>query len=257
MTDPSSTYTVTGGARIGFVNYTWPLAKLMATADSLTISTTMFGLFGMGTYSFSKSQIVSIVRYGWIPLIGEGIRITHSVADYPQKIVFWCQPASVLAGISAIGFSPSPNFSEIPDHQSARGFPLRWAPLIALVVIWNLLIVFEMSSHPDRQPMPGPLSLAALWVVFGVSAAALRFPSVQEFLLKPGRRFGEVRPAVLLVATVSGLMALIFSIIIASGGLQARTKRANKTTILTPDPPRVQTAMMVQPSTPTSKDGPR
>jgi hypothetical protein len=113
MTDSSSTYTVTGGARIGFVNYTWPLAKLVVTADRLTVSTTMFGLFGMGTYSFSKPQILSIERYGWIPFIGEGVRITHSVADYPQKIVFWCRPSSVLAGISAIGFSPAATSSEI------------------------------------------------------------------------------------------------------------------------------------------------
>jgi hypothetical protein len=113
MTDSSSTYTVTGGARIGFVNYTWPLAKLVVTADRLTVSTTMFGLFGMGTYSFSKAQILSIERYGWIPFIGEGIRITHSVADYPQKIVFWCRPSSVLAGISARGFSPAATSSEI------------------------------------------------------------------------------------------------------------------------------------------------
>ena len=62
MTDSSSTYTATGGARIGFVNYTWPLAKLMATTDRLTVTTTMFGLFGMGTYSFSKAQILSIDR---------------------------------------------------------------------------------------------------------------------------------------------------------------------------------------------------
>jgi hypothetical protein len=116
MTDSSSTYTVKGGARIGFVNYTWPLAKLVVTADRLTVSTTMFGLFGMGTYSFSEAQILSIERYGWIPFIGEGIRITHSVADYPEKIVFWCRPSSGLAGISAIGFSPAATSSEIQQH---------------------------------------------------------------------------------------------------------------------------------------------
>lgn len=227
MTDSSSTYAVTGGARIGFVNYSWPLAKLVVTADRLTVSTTMFGLFGTGTYSFSKTQILSIERYGWIPLIGEGIRITHSVADYPQKIVFWCRPNSVLSGISAIGFSPAGTSSEIQCGQASRGFPLRWAPIIALVAIWNLLIGYERFSHPNRPPIPGPLSLAALWIVFGVSMAGIRSPSVQNLLLKPGRAFGEVRPVVLLVATVTGAMAIIFSIFMAMAAMTPKTKTNN------------------------------
>jgi hypothetical protein len=163
VSDSSSAYTVTGGARIGLVNYTWPLAKLMATADRLTVSTTMFGLFGTGTYSFSRDQVVSIERYGWIPLIGEGIRIRHSVPEYPEKIVFWCQPTSVLAGLAGIGFSSAHASCEISQRQSPREFPLRWTPLIVLVVIWNLLIGFEMVGRSTGTPSPGPLSLAALW----------------------------------------------------------------------------------------------
>lgn len=212
MTDSSSTYTVKGGASIGFVEYGWPLATLVATADRLTISTTMFGLFRMGHYSFSEAQILSIDRCGWIPFISQGIRITHSVADYPQKIVFRCRPTSVLSGISTIGFAPAATSSGMQHHQASRGFPLRWAPLLALVAIWNLLIGYEMFSHPNKPPMPGPLSLVAIWIVFGVSVAALRSPAVQNRLLKPGRTFGEVRPAVLLVATVSGALAIIFAI---------------------------------------------
>ena len=187
----------------------------------------MFGLFGMGTYSFSRAQVVSVERYGWIPLIGEGIRITHSVADYPQKIVFWCQPTSVLTSLTAIGFSPDHTSSEMPNRQSPRGFPLRWTPLIILVVIWNLLIGFEMVTHSNRTPLPGPLSLVALWIVFGFSVAVIRFPNVQNILLKPNRSFGEVKPIFLLVATVSGIMTVIFTIIVASGGLQSKNN-ANK-----------------------------
>jgi hypothetical protein len=248
MPDPSAAYTVTGGARIGLVNYTWPLAKLIATADRLTLSTTMFGLFGMGTYSFSRDQVLSIERYGWIPLIGEGIRINHSVAEYPEKIVFWCQPTSVLAGLAGIGFSPTHASSETPQRQFPRGFPLRWTPLIILVVIWNLLIGFEMVAHPTGVPSPGPLTLTALWIVFGVSIAAIRLPNVQTLLLKPGRSFEEVKPIFLLVATVSGIMAVVFGIIVASGGFQQKPK-ANKAALLTPAPPRVQSAMTIQPST--------
>ena len=218
MPDPTSTYSVTGGARIGLVNYTWPLAKLIATADRLTVSTTMFGLFGMGTYSFTRDQVISIERYGWIPLVGEGIRITHSIADYPQKIVFWCRPSSVIGRLTAVGFTPAHTSSEIPNHLSGRGFPLRWLPLILLAVIWNLLIGFEMVTHADGMPLPGPLSLAALSMVFGVSVMAVRLPGVQNVFLKPGRSFGEVKPVFLLVAIVSGIMTVILTIAAVAGG---------------------------------------
>jgi hypothetical protein len=87
-----------------------------------------------------------------------------------------------------------------------------------------------------------------LWIVFGVSIAAIRFPNVQTLLLKPGRRFEEVKPIFLLVATVTGIMALIFGIIFASGGIQSKQK-ANKSSILTPDPPPVPAAMTIPPST--------
>lgn len=206
----SSLYTVTGGARIGFVNYTWPFAKLEASAERLTVRTT---LFGMGTYSFSRDQVISIERYGWIPIIGEGIRINHDVADYPEKIIFWCQSATVLAGISGVGFSPTHASSEKPAKLTPRGFPLRWTPLILLVISWNLLIAYDMLGKKPNAPLPGPFWLAALWIVFGISFAAFFAPRIQSLLLKPGRRFGEVKPMFGIIATVTGIMAIVFSML--------------------------------------------
>lgn len=203
-------YTVTGGARIGLVNYTWPFAKLEASAERLTVSAT---LFGMGKYSFSRDEVISIERYGWIPVIGEGIRINHDVADYPEKIIFWCQPASVLAGISGVGFSSTYASSGKPAKLAPRGFPLRWTALILLAITWNLLITYEVLGKEPNVPFPGPLWLAALWIVFEISFAALFLPRVQSILLKPGRRFGEVKPMFLIIATVTGIMAIVFSIL--------------------------------------------
>ena len=251
MPDPSSTYTVTGGARIGLVNYTWPLAKLMVTADRLTVNTSMFGLFGMGTYSFAKDQVLSIERYGWIPLIGEGIRINHSVADYPERIVFWCQPNTVLAGLAATGFVPACPASQMPERQSPRGFPLRWTPLIVLVVTWNLLFGFEMIAHAYASPSPRWLTLVAYWMLFGVSIAAIRFPNFQKLFMKPGRRFEEVKPVFFLVATISGIMSFVFAIIFALGGVHSKPK-AKKASLLTPDPPPASAVMTATTSTPCS-----
>jgi len=217
MSPPPLIYTVTGGARVGFVNYTWPLAKLSVTDDRLVITTTMFGLFETGNYSFSKDQVHSIVRYGWIPIIGEGIRVIHTVSDYPQKIVFWCSPQSVLGGIAATGFAPTSHLSADQPPRD-RGFPLRWPPLVALIVIWNLLGGGEVLSQIHGSPAPGIFIFAALWLVFGLSLMTAGSRSVQKFLMKPDRAFAEIRPLVLLVATITGFIAILFTIIIASGG---------------------------------------
>ena len=81
-----------------------------------------------------------------------------------------------------------------------------------------------MFSRPNRPPMPGPLSLVALGIVFGISGVAIRSPYVRNLLLKPGRTFGEVRPAVLLVATVTGAMVIVFVILMATGALKPGTE---------------------------------
>jgi hypothetical protein len=214
-----SLFTKTGGARIGFVNYTWPLATLTVSADTLTLRTTMFGLFGE-TYTFSKDQVTSIDRYRMLPLIGDGIRITHTVADYPRKIIFWCRPSTVLNGIASAGFSSSASPSQVTPRQVRRGLPFRWPPVIALVAVWNLLIACEIFSVSTRPPSPGLFLLLAVLIVFVASVASLRFPSVQRFWMKPDRHFGEIKPFVSLLALVTGFISLGFAISLVASALK-------------------------------------
>lgn len=231
MSESSPSYSVTGGARIGLINYSWPLAKLTATADLLTVTTSMLGLFRSGTYSFTRDQVISIERYGWIPVIGVGIRIHHCVADYPEKVVFWCKPETVLAALAGIGFTPSPRQAESPQAPVPRGFPLRWAPLIIVAILWNLLMGWEMLAGQDRSTTPGLHTLIALWSMFGISFAALQWPAIRPIFLKPGRSFGEVKPIFLLVAVVCGMMAIMFTFMLALGAMPSNNKKP------TPAPP--------------------
>ena len=107
-----------GGARIGWVNASWPFAKLIISADRIALVT-------LGSYEFSPSQVVSVEPYGSIPFLSSGIRINHNRADYPEKIIFWCMGnrSRVLAEFRKCGFS-----SQGHPAKRAAGFPLVVSP---------------------------------------------------------------------------------------------------------------------------------
>jgi hypothetical protein len=236
MTDsmPAASYSARGGARIGWVNYSWPLATLSVDASSLTIATTFFGLFEMGRYSFRPDQVARIERFGWMPLIGEGIRVYHTKADYPEKVVFWCRPSAVLRGIASTGFPTisenTASFGSIPS----RGFPLRIWPLVIIALLWNLLLGYEFFSKPILAAFPGPCTVTALALVFITSLSVLFSPTVQAIFLRPGRNIGEVRPMFLLAATITGIMTFVFTVILLAGGLRPRANNALVPTVGTP-----------------------
>ena len=172
----SRSFKARGGARIGWVNYSWPLADLRVTEDRLTVTTTMFGLFNTGSYTFTRDQVIAIDRHGVIPLIGEGIKIQHLVTNYPRKIIFWCRPTRVLEGIASVGF---PTNQKSPDGQPydsitaplPSGFPLRWPPVIAFILLWNLLGGLAFLLQIPR--LFGPLAALAVGTLFAISFGGL------------------------------------------------------------------------------------
>jgi hypothetical protein len=125
--------TFTGGARIGWVNASFPFAHLDVTSNEMTLNVTF-----IGKYDFKPTQITSIDRYGIIPFLGWGIRIHHNVSDYPEKIIFFCfgNPDNLLAKIKGTGFLPTADPSQAIKR---KGFAFRWPAIIAIILIWNAL----------------------------------------------------------------------------------------------------------------------
>jgi len=188
-----------GGARIGWVNASWPFARLTVSADRLALSS-------LDTYEFSPSQVVSVEPYGSIPLVASGIRINHNRADYPEKIIFWCMGNRdrVLTELGQNGFLPTGRPTE-----RASGFPIRWSVVIAVIALWNVLFMLDRWTRPQARE-PGPYSLLALLALFALVTAIRASPRIQLMVLREGHQIGEIKAFLRLLQLVAGVLSVAF-----------------------------------------------
>jgi hypothetical protein len=189
-----------GGARIGWVNASWPFARL-------TVSSERLALASLGTYEFNPSQVVSIEPYGSIPLLASGIRINHNRADYPEKIIFWCMGNrdKVLTELGHYAFSPNGRPTE-----RASGFPIRWSVVVAVIALWNVLFMLDWPAQRQSRE-PWSFALLALLALFGLATAIRASPRVQRIVLREGHQVGEITAFIgHLLQIVAGLLSLVF-----------------------------------------------
>lgn len=192
----------TGGSLVGWVNASWPLAKLTISAEHIFLST-------FGKYEFTPEQVVSIEPFGAIPFLASGIRINHNRLDYPSQVVFWCAGGrkKVLESFKKLNFHPQGIASQRPS-----GIALRWSAILTFLVIWNTLFLFGMSSRNGPRDFPGPFELIALISVFVFSTAAQSSATLQNMILREGRHIGEIKQFLRLLQLVTGMLSLGFSI---------------------------------------------
>jgi hypothetical protein len=203
---------VTGGARIGFVNATWPLAKLVASPPGLRLACVL------DTYDFLPSEVVSLERYGSIPLFSNGVRIAHARPDYPSKIIFWCfgSPDELIARIRETGFMPTAVAS---SEIQARGIPFRWAAVLAFILIWNGLFLLINAAPHGSMNKPGAFTLAPLLFAFLIGWGTKRSVKLQKIILKDGRSVNEIKSFLSLIQTVSALLLVVFAVLLFAGAL--------------------------------------
>ena len=207
-------FTKSGGARIGWVNATWPLAQLSATSERLTIAVRF-----LGACTFTPQQVSAVERYVMIPLIGWGIRVRHQAPDYPQRVIFWCwqDPDTLLSGIRDAGFVPTAPAANIPAR---RGMPVRWSAIIAAVVTWNGLFMVPAISHRHIPATGDWTALVPLVVAFCLALGIPKSPALQRLVLKPDRNVGEIRPYLLLLMLICGILMGVVSITLAIGAFK-------------------------------------
>lgn len=198
---------ITGGARIGWVNATWPLARLVASATRLRLISVL------GTYDFLPRDVVSLERYGSIPFFASGVRIAHAHSDYPSKIIFWYlgNPETLIEQIRGVGFLPAaPPSSE----TKWRGIPVRWTAILLFILIWNGLFLLDGAVRHSFVSQPGLFTLIPLLLAFLVCWGTKTSPRLQKMILRDGRSVNEIKAHLSLIQTVSGILLGIFAVLV-------------------------------------------
>ena len=133
---------LTGGARIGMANASFPLATLKVNKDRLELNVLLFG-----NLTFQSSDIISIEPY--TPFLRQGIKINHTVSNYKEQVIFSTSqnPELVVQQIKDTGFLNNENQINqkinrtILDKQ-AKGSGSTTYYIWAISLIFNFIFAF-------------------------------------------------------------------------------------------------------------------
>ncbi|ASK32152.1 hypothetical protein CEY12_19515 [Chryseobacterium sp. T16E-39] len=214
------TFKLTGGARIGLANATYPFADLYVDENTLKINASL-----VGNLIFQPQDIISIQPYTSLPLIGQGIKINHNVENYNSNVIFWTlkNPDTVINEIKNTGFLdnknaiPIPRDSKIIERQTQGGFPLKPIASIFFIVAWNALFIFDffpVFKDEDSPPtFPGPGVCSALGLIFISTLLTLISSGFRRFILKDGRTLEDIRKLAIFILVLTGFILTVFLVI--------------------------------------------
>ena len=213
-------FTLTGGARIGKANATYPFATLFVDKNVFKINASI-----VGNIVFQPQDIISIEPYTMIPIFGQGIKINHRIKNYDPKVIFWTfkDPGFVINEIKKVGFLDNINSEisftdkEIIKRQEQGGFPIKKPVATFFVVLWNILFLsdflpFFLQSNKEGVPIGNGVKMA-IGLLLATSILTLISDSFRKLILKEGRAFSEIKKFVYFMILVSGLMLLTFTTI--------------------------------------------
>lgn len=210
---------LTGGARIGMANATWPFATLKVNKNQLELNATV-----IGNLVFQPSDIISIEPYTQIPFLGQGIKINHSVQTYNQKVIFWTfqNPHSVLEQIRQTGFLAHSNQEqvhskkEILQRQQSGGNPIKKPVIIGAIILWNLLFLMDFIPFLQGKIEGPPLdkgAMTALGLLFLSALLSLVSSDFRRLILKEGRKLEDIKKFSIFLMILSGFMLFSFILV--------------------------------------------
>ncbi len=202
-----------GGSRIGWVNASYPFARLTCTRERLVLSS-------LGAHEFTPDQVVSLSAFvGTVPMLAKGVAIEHNRLDYPARMVFWSMGDAehVLERIRGTGFVPRGQPVERP-----RGMPFRWGFVIGVVLLWNLLLIGHVRDMLDFRSSHrlsfGPGMPAACAMLFLLATGIKLSGRLQRLAIAPGHTLGEIRGMLTLLQLVALPLGLGFGAAWLLGG---------------------------------------
>ncbi|MGH2666386.1 hypothetical protein [Flavobacterium sp.] len=212
-------FTLTGGARIGMANATFPFADLFVNKELLKINASI-----VGNLVFQPKDIISIQPYTSFPVIGNGIKINHRIENYAAEVIFWTlkNPNSVINEIKKTGFLENLNSEisaddlEILKKQNEGGFPLKKSVGLFFMIVWNLLFLsdilpFFLQGKTEGSPIGIGMNLA-IGIIFVSAVLAIVSEKFRRLILKENRNFDDIKKFVYFITFISGILFIVFSI---------------------------------------------
>jgi len=206
---------LTGGARIGMANATWPFASLKVTKERLDLNAAV-----VGNLVFRPEDIISIEPYYMMPIIGQGIKINHRIPKYKDKVIFWTfkNPKEVIRQIKQTGFLDNSS-NEITtqdskiiiERQKQGGFPIKIPFAISLVIVWNVLFIMDFVNLSKSKTESIPLgngAIGALAIVFLSCLLTLISKDFRKIVLKEGRELKDISRFLYFLMFISGFMMI-------------------------------------------------
>lgn len=209
-------FTLTGGARVGMANASFPFADLYADKNVLKINASI-----LGNFVFQPKDIIELKPHRSLPIIGNGVKVIHRVEKYNAEIIFWTlkDPKLVINEIQKTGFleNTENNLTDadleiIRSRQNQGGFPIKKPVVVAFIIVWNLLLLsafIPIFLHPETKGFPFGIGMniapGLLFITAVVTAISKDFA---KFILKEGRDFEDIKKFVYFTIFLSGIMSI-------------------------------------------------
>lgn len=200
--EPSKTVLLLGGARVGWLRVTWPLAVLRAREDGLEL------ISALGRRRFAPEEVVAIEPVTWFPLLSWGVSIEHLRSDAPEQITFWSirPPAGVVRAIARAGFVAKGTAAKV-DRSQDETLVVRPQLLGVAVLIAGLILAVDRLLIPIALPgQPSYATIAALALVLGASLLVRRRGRFRRFAMTTPDAPPRHRELLNLVTIISALM---------------------------------------------------
>ena len=209
---------LTGGARIGMANATWPFASLQVTKDRLELNATI-----IGNLVFRPSDIISIEPYSGF--ISNGLKINHNVPKYNEKVIFWTfkNTNEVINQIRQTGFLDNISNTEsltddniIMERQKQGGFPIKIPFAIVVIVVWNILFLFDFleffKGNSEGLPLGNGVKMA-LGFVLVTSILTLISSGFRKIVLKEGRELKDISKFLYFIIFICAFMLINLTVL--------------------------------------------